>query len=90
MRDFRGTGIFGLQNFLFLAEKYPTTWQRIVDLQESRGKWCATRFLRDLGERYPVAIASFNVTMMLFEFLGWGWKTPGQSSCKDTVSQSCR
>eukprot|EP01127_Copromyxa_protea_P020484 TRINITY_DN686_c0_g1_i2.p1 TRINITY_DN686_c0_g1~~TRINITY_DN686_c0_g1_i2.p1 ORF type:complete len:301 (-),score=64.29 TRINITY_DN686_c0_g1_i2:47-949(-) len=71
LRDFRGTGIFGLQNFLFMAEKYPTTWSRIVDLNEEK------------GERYPVAIASFNVTMMLFELLGWGWRTPGQTTCKD-------
>jgi hypothetical protein len=30
-------------------------------------------------------VASFNVTMMLFELLGWGWKTKDVSSCTNQV-----
>jgi len=57
---------------LFFAEKYPKCFTDLVDLDQSRD-----------GEHYPFAVASFNVTMMLFEVLGWGWKTPGKSTAKD-------
>jgi len=72
LRDFRGSGIFGLKNMLFFAEKYPKCFSDLVDIDQSRE-----------GEQYPFAVASFNVTMMLFELLGWGWKTPGKSTVKD-------
>jgi len=69
MRDFRGTGIFGLEQILFFAEKCPQKFEYILDLEKFR------------GEMYPFVVASFNVTMMLFELLGWGWKSkPGVSS----------
>eukprot|EP01126_Amoeba_proteus_P035362 TRINITY_DN3565_c0_g1_i15.p1 TRINITY_DN3565_c0_g1~~TRINITY_DN3565_c0_g1_i15.p1 ORF type:complete len:162 (-),score=24.15 TRINITY_DN3565_c0_g1_i15:1227-1712(-) len=73
LRDFRGSGIFGLHNLLFFAHKYPRTWEKMADLNHRR------------GERFPFTVASFNVTMMLFELLGWGWKTPGQSTCRNPV-----
>jgi len=74
MRDFRGTGIFGLQQILFFAELYPIKFTQILDLQNLR------------GEMYPFVVTSFNVTMMLFELLGWGWKKPGVSTA---VNQEC-
>jgi len=79
LRDFRGSGIFGLQNLLFLAEKYPKHFFRLLDIEERRP-----------GEHYPLAVASFNITMMIFEILGWGWKNPGKSTAKDSlVFQRC-
>jgi len=74
LTDFRASGFFGLKNLLFFAEKYPAKFQWLVDLQEKRQ-----------GEYYPFAIASFNVTMMICELLGWGWKKPGVSTAKDPV-----
>lgn len=75
MRDFRGTGIFGVEQLLFFAEKCPQKFHYILDLNHERE-----------GERYPIVVASFNVTMMLFELLGWGWKTKNVSSC---TNQNC-
>lgn len=34
---------------------------------------------------YPFVVASFNVTMMIFELLGWGWKTKGMSTALNQV-----
>jgi len=72
LRDFRGSGIFGLKNMLFFAEKYSKSFFYLLDMDEKRP-----------GEHYPFAVASFNITMMLFELLGWGWKTPGKSTTKN-------
>uniref|UniRef100_A0A6B2LA80 ELMO domain-containing protein n=1 Tax=Arcella intermedia TaxID=1963864 RepID=A0A6B2LA80_9EUKA len=71
-RDFRATGLLGLQNILFLAEKYPARFSDLLDLSE-----------RKPGEHYPFVVASFNITMLLFELLGWGWKTPGASTATE-------
>jgi len=73
LSDFRASGYFGLKNILYLAEKYPTQFKLLTDIHGIRGS----------GESYPFAIASFNVTMMICELLGWGWKTPGVSTAKD-------
>jgi len=59
--------------FFFFAEKYPKRFSHIANINSAR------------GERYPFAIASFNVTMMLFEILGWGWKNPGESTANQTT-----
>jgi len=72
LSDFRASGIFGLKNILYFAEKYPTKFQLLVDIHGQRP-----------GGGYPFAIASFNVTMMICELLGWGWKRPGISTAKD-------
>lgn len=69
MRDFRGVGIFGLEQILFFAEKCPAKFRHILDIEHYRG-----------SEMYPFVVASFNVTMMIFELLGWGWKTKGIST----------
>jgi len=72
LSDFRACGYFGLKNLLYFSEKYPTKFQVLADVNESRS-----------GEYYPFAVASFNVTMMICELLGWGWKRPGVSTAKD-------
>jgi engulfment and cell motility protein 2 len=56
--DFRGSGVVGLQNMLYLADNYPSSFQRFVRTKEA----------------YPFAISGLNLTMLLFELLGWGMK----------------
>jgi len=63
-RDFRATGIYGVRNILFLAEKYPQSFRRFTNLDGARKV-----------EVYPFAITCFNLTMMVMELLGWGWKS---------------
>jgi hypothetical protein len=77
LTDFRASGFFGLKNILYFAEKYPTKLQILIDFQEIRS-----------GQSYPFAIASFNVTMMICELLGWGWKRPGVSTAKNPAVYS--
>jgi len=72
LTDFRASGFFGLKNILYFAEKYPSKFHLLVDVHEKRP-----------GSYYPFAIASFNITMLICELLGWGWKRPGVSTAKD-------
>jgi transposase-like protein len=72
LSDFRACGYFGLKNLLYFAEKYPGKFQLLADIHEKRST-----------EYYPFAIASFNVSMLICELLGWGWKRPGVSTAKD-------
>jgi len=62
--DFRGAGIFGLRNLLFLANSYPSRFQQLV---HNRAK-------NRHNEHYPFAITGMNLTMLIFELLGWGFK----------------
>jgi len=77
LSDFRASGFFCLKNLIFFSEKYTKKFKYLLDINESRP-----------GAYYPFAIASFNVTMMLCELLGWGWKKPGVSTAKDPVVYS--
>jgi hypothetical protein len=79
LTDFRASGIFGLKNILYFAEKYPTKFKLLADIHGTRDRH---------GESYPFAIASFNVTMLICELLGWGWKTPGVSTANDPTIYS--
>jgi len=63
--DFRGPGIFGLQNLLYLANHYPWKFQQMGQFSSSQ---------KDGMESYPFAITGMNITNMLFEILGWGMK----------------
>jgi hypothetical protein len=58
--DFRGVGVFGLWNLVFFAETYPKRYKRLLDKA------------RTTSGAYPFVIAGLNVTMMLFEILGFG------------------
>eukprot|EP01120_Amphizonella_sp_Union-15-10_P000736 TRINITY_DN10767_c0_g1_i1.p1 TRINITY_DN10767_c0_g1~~TRINITY_DN10767_c0_g1_i1.p1 ORF type:complete len:304 (-),score=60.13 TRINITY_DN10767_c0_g1_i1:85-996(-) len=69
--DFRGSGIFGLNCLIYLATKYPKAFSHMIHVNE---------------ESYPFAIAGLNVTMLLFELLGWGFKTPGKSTAKNPTT----
>jgi hypothetical protein len=60
--DFRAGGVFALENLLYLAETYPVLFQLLL-----RGE--------NHKEKFPLAISGFNLTMMLFEMIGWGMKT---------------
>jgi len=74
LSDFRASGFFCLKNLIYFSEKYTSKFKYLLDINETRS-----------GAYYPFAIASFNVTMMLCELLGWGWKKPGVSTAKDPV-----
>jgi len=71
--------IFADQEFLdlkiccILRKNIQTIFFQLLDVDDTRP-----------GEHYPFAVASFNITMMLFEILGWGWKTPGKSTAKNS------
>jgi hypothetical protein len=56
--DFRGMGLFGLKNLVYMAENYSEKWRKIVSVQAERKE-------RD----YPVAVAGINITGMLFDLL---------------------
>ncbi|GLC63219.1 hypothetical protein PLESTF_000013000 [Pleodorina starrii] len=57
--DFRGAGLYGLENLIYMAEVHPDTFRRLVDKSEgSRAEW-----------EYPFAVAGLNITFMLSEVL---------------------
>ncbi|EFJ52460.1 engulfment and motility protein [Volvox carteri f. nagariensis] len=57
--DFRGAGMYGLDNLIYLAEVHPETFRRLVDKTEgTRAEW-----------EYPFAVAGLNITFMLSELL---------------------
>jgi hypothetical protein len=58
--DFRGGGVFGLWNLIYFAETYPKVYKLMF-----------TKSVQ-LNGSYPFVIAGLNVTMMLFDILGWG------------------
>jgi len=66
--DFRGSGIFGLRCLIYFALRYPSTFQSMYSHPITEEK-----------QRYPFSIAGLNILMILYEFLGWGFKqTPAQ------------
>jgi len=71
--DFRGSGIFGLNSLIYFATNYAHAFTKM--LQQSEDEDC-----------YPFAIAGLNVTMLIFELLGWGFKTPGKTTAKSPVT----
>ncbi|EFA86617.1 engulfment and cell motility ELM family protein [Heterostelium album PN500] len=54
--DFRGMGIFGLENLLYIAENHTDQFRKLISSQIDRKE-------RD----YPVAVAGINLTQMFFE-----------------------
>eukprot|EP01102_Stenamoeba_stenopodia_P002543 TRINITY_DN12382_c0_g1_i1.p1 TRINITY_DN12382_c0_g1~~TRINITY_DN12382_c0_g1_i1.p1 ORF type:complete len:347 (-),score=71.47 TRINITY_DN12382_c0_g1_i1:56-1096(-) len=68
--DFRGAGIFGLSNLIYFGEKYPRRFNKAVGDRNNKDF--------DLSQ-YPFAISGLNVTMLLFELLGWGFKAKLQN-----------
>lgn len=67
--DFRGAGILGLRNILYLTEHYPAAFTAMADIKNTK-----------IVEAYPFAITCLNVTMQLRELLGMGWKGGGSSA----------
>jgi len=57
--DFRGVGVYGLWNILYFATTYPKQFNNMFNKSKKSGS-------------YPFIIAGFNVTMMLYDILGWG------------------
>ncbi|KAL8129802.1 LOW QUALITY PROTEIN: hypothetical protein V2J09_018957 [Rumex salicifolius] len=57
--DFRGGGFISLENLLFLAKKFPKTFQDLLHKKEGeRALW-----------EYPFAVAGVNITFMLIQML---------------------
>eukprot|EP01132_Coremiostelium_polycephalum_P000854 gene854-1064_t len=54
--DFRGMGMFGLENLVYFAEVYPEKFRKIVNSQVDRKE-----------REYPTATGGINITQMLFE-----------------------
>ncbi|KAJ0242925.1 ELMO/CED-12 family protein [Hirschfeldia incana] len=57
--DFRGGGFISLENLLFFAKTFPTTFQRLLKKQGGkRAAW-----------EYPFAVAGVNITFMIMQML---------------------
>lgn len=52
--DFRGMGLLGLDNLLYIAENHPVIFRRIVKEQSSRD-----------DNDYPVAVTGISITQLL-------------------------
>lgn len=68
--DFRGVGLFGLWNLIFFATSYPKKYSKYLEKTKK------------VNQSYPFAIAGFNVTMMLFDILGFGMKKSKNTESK--------
>lgn len=62
--DIRGAGILGLQNLLHLASTYPEKFRSMLQHEQ----------LQEGQESYPFSIAGLNMTMLVMQCLGWGFK----------------
>ncbi|KAL6043256.1 ELMO domain-containing protein 1 [Balamuthia mandrillaris] len=58
--DFRGSGVFGLNNLLYFAATYPPSFRRLLHGRHQK-------------EKYPFAITGMNLTNLLFAILGFGF-----------------
>ncbi|KAK6930835.1 ELMO domain [Dillenia turbinata] len=57
--DFRGAGFISLENLLFFAKTFPTSFQRLLKKQGGkRAAW-----------EYPFAVAGVNITFMIMQML---------------------
>lgn len=57
--DFRGAGLYGLQNLIFLGQEYPGVFRSLLDKTDGeRAAW-----------EYPFAVAGLNLTFMLSDVL---------------------
>ncbi|MED6110455.1 hypothetical protein PIB30_043057 [Stylosanthes scabra] len=57
--DFRGAGFISLENLLFFAKTFPTSFQRLLKRQGGKGAvW-----------EYPFAVAGVNITFMIMQML---------------------
>jgi len=65
--DFRGMGLLGLRNLLYMAENYNDKLRKIISDQTQRNE-----------HEYPVAVAGINVSQMLFELLHVGAESPAK------------
>ena len=62
--DFRGMGLLGLYNLLYIAENHPVIFRRIVKEQSSRD-----------DNDYPVAVTGISITQLLHSIF-WNEKNP--------------
>lgn len=80
--DFRGAGLFGLDNLVYLGTHHPTLFQQLLHkTQGKRSDW-----------EYPFASAGLNLTFMLSEVLGIAGSSPGQlptTAAGESSSRQC-
>ena len=69
--DFRGCGVFGLQQLIAYARKYPAAFQFHLKGEHHE-------------EAYPFAITAINLVNLIFQLLGWGMR-PSTSPAKATL-----
>lgn len=68
--DFRGGGFISLENLIFFAQKYPVSFQRLLNKQDGiRAEW-----------EYPFAVAGINISFMLVQMLDLQAVVPSSSS----------
>ena len=69
--DFRGMGLLGLHNLLYIAEKHPVIFRRIVKEQSSRD-----------DNDFPVAVTGISITQLLFSLFKIGTERlpPGEGA----------
>eukprot|EP00882_Tetradesmus_deserticola_P010077 GHRQ01010647.1.p1 GENE.GHRQ01010647.1~~GHRQ01010647.1.p1 ORF type:complete len:282 (+),score=135.86 GHRQ01010647.1:467-1312(+) len=66
--DFRGAGLFGLENLLYMGTHHPGLFSQLLHkTQGSRADW-----------EYPFAVAGLNLTFALSEVLGIAGSSPGK------------
>lgn len=76
--DFRGAGLLGLQNLLYLGAHYPHLYHSLLHkTQGRRSDW-----------EYPFAVAGLNLTFMLSEVLGISGSKTGQPPAT-TAGECC-
>jgi len=63
--DFRGMGVFGLEQLVYFAESHTDVFRKIVNGQLARKE-----------REYPVAVAGINLTQKLYEILKVNDETP--------------
>ncbi|XP_002971167.2 ELMO domain-containing protein A [Selaginella moellendorffii] len=68
--DFRGGGFISLENLLFLAQRYPRSFSKLLHKEEGqRSEW-----------EYPFAVAGINVSFMLIQMLDLRSEKPSSLS----------
>ncbi|KAJ4721381.1 ELMO domain-containing protein A [Melia azedarach] len=68
--DFRGGGFISLENLIFFAQKYPDSFQRLLNKQDgTRAEW-----------EYPFAVAGINISFMLIQMLDLQSGKPSSSA----------
>eukprot|EP00736_Rhodelphis_marinus_P010362 Rmarinus@m.289 len=75
--DLRGLGVTGLTNLLYLNHHYPNQFSQMSNRTDDY----------TILDRYPVAISSFNVAMMIMNLMGCGIPNAKGAPCPDATKK---